>query len=245
MDIRLDKLLVDRNLAQNRTKAEEIITTYGVLVNGKLFNKIGKKFPSDAEIRLVISDERWSSIHAQKLIEALSKWKINLKNTSWFEIAMDPCAASEVLLSEGAKNSICLIEHNVLIKERFKDQKNLVLLQNTPLRSLSNELIPSLLDGMIIDTLTPLNEVLPFITPFLRPKGIAILIIKPQIELDKSKLNKIGTIAQSKYFPFLKEQCIELALRNQLVLTDYKLSPLLGENGNKEFMGLFFKKDSA
>ena len=158
---------------------------------------------------------------------------------------MEPCAASEVLLSEGAKNSICLVEHNVLIKERFKDQKNLVLLQHTPLRSLSNELIPEPLDGMIIDTLTPLNEVLPFITPFLRPKGIAILIIKPQIELDKSKLNKIGTIAQSKYFPFLKEQCIELALRNQLVLSDYKLSPLLGENGNKEFMGLFFKKDSA
>ena len=236
MDIRLDKLLVDRNLAQNRTKAEEIITTYGVLVNGKLFNKIGKKFPIDAEFRLVISDDRWSSIHAQKL---------SIKNTSWFEIAMEPCAASEVLLSEGAKNSICLVEHNVLIKERFKDQKNLVLLQHTPLRSLSNELIPEPLDGMIIDTLTPLNEVLPFITPFLRPKGIAILIIKPQIELDKSKLNKIGTIAQSKYFPLLKEQCIELALRNQLVLSDYKLSPLLGENGNKEFMGLFFKKDSA
>ena len=170
MDIRLDKLLVDRDLAQNRTKAEEIITTYGVLVNGKLFNKIGKKFPSDSEIRLVISDDRWSSIHAQKLIEALSKWKLSIKNTSWFEIAMEPCAASEVLLSEGAKNSICLVEHNVLIKERFKDQKNLVLLQHTPLRSLSNELIPKPLDGMIIDTLTPLNEVLPFITPFLRPK---------------------------------------------------------------------------
>ena len=83
MDIRLDKLLVDRDLAQNRTKAEEIITTYGVLVNGKLFNKIGKKFPIDAEIRLVISDDRWSSIHAQKLIEALSKWKLNIKITSW------------------------------------------------------------------------------------------------------------------------------------------------------------------
>jgi predicted rRNA methylase YqxC with S4 and FtsJ domains len=122
---------------------------FTLTLNGKLFNKIGKKFPSDAEIRLVISDERWSSIHAQKLIEGLTKWKISIKNTSWFEIAMDPCAASEVLLSEGAKKSICLIEHNVLIKERFKDQKNLVLLQNTPLRSLSNELIPSPLDGII------------------------------------------------------------------------------------------------
>jgi 23S rRNA (cytidine1920-2'-O)/16S rRNA (cytidine1409-2'-O)-methyltransferase len=242
MDIRLDKLLVDRNLAQNRTKAEEIITTYGVLVNGKLFNKIGKKFPSDSEIRLVISDDRWSSIHAQKLIEALSKWKINVKGTSWLEIGIDACAASEVLISEGAKHTRCIVEEYALVKERFKDNKQITIIQ-TSIRNLNEQHIPLQVDGMIIDAMTPLEEVLPFITTFLKPNGIAILVIKPQIELDKTKLNKAGTNAESKHFPFFKLQCIDLAERNQLIYKDFKLSPMLGEHSNKEFLGLFYKKD--
>jgi 23S rRNA (cytidine1920-2'-O)/16S rRNA (cytidine1409-2'-O)-methyltransferase len=208
MDIRLDKLLVDRNLAQNRTKAEEIITTYGVLVNGKLFNKIGKKFPSDSEIRLVISDDRWSSIHAQKLIEGLTKWKINVKGTSWLEIGIDACAASEVLISEGAKHTRCIVEEYALVKERFKDNKQITIIQ-TSIRNLNEQHIPLQVDGMIIDAMTPLEEVLPFITTFLKPNGIAILVIKPQIELDKTKLNKAGTNAESKHFPFFKLQCID------------------------------------
>ena len=243
MEIRLDKLLVDRNLVQNRTMAEEIIRKYGVLVNGKLFNKIGKKFPEDAEIKLLISDERWSSIHAQKIIEGISKWKINVKETSWLEIGIDACAASEVLISEGAKNTICIVEENALVKERFKDNKQITIIQ-TSIRNLNEQHIPIQVDGMIIDTMTPLEEVLPFITSFLKPNGMAILVIKPQIELDKTKLNKAGTNAESKHFPFLKIQCIDLAERNQLIYKDFKLSPMLGEHSNKEFLGLFFKKSN-
>lgn len=244
MEIRLDKLLVDRNLVQNRTMAEEIIRKYGVIVNGKLFNKIGKKFPEDAEIKLLISDERWSSIHAQKIIEGLSKWKINVKGTSWLEIGIDACAASEVLISEGAKSTICIVEEFAQIKERFKDNKKISIIQNASIRTMNEGQIPLQVDGMIIDTKTPLEEVLPFITTFLKPNGMAILVIKPQIELDKSKLNKAGTNAESKHFPFLKIQCIDLAERNQLIYKDFKLSPMLGENGNKEFLGLFHKKSN-
>lgn len=244
MEIRLDKLLVDRNLVQNRTMAEEIIRKYGVIVNGKLFNKIGKKFPEDAEIKLLISDERWSSIHAQKIIEGLSKWKINVKGTSWLEIGIDACAASEVLISEGAKNTICIVEEFAQIKERFKDNKKISIIQNASIRTMNEGQIPLQVDGMIIDTKTPLEEVLPFITTFLKPNGMAILVIKPQIELDKSKLNKAGTNAESKHFPFLKIQCIDLAERNQLIYKDFKLSPMLGEHSNKEFLGLFFKKSN-
>ena len=67
MEIRIDKLLVDKQLALNRMDAERIIKTYGVLVNGKLINKTGKKFTEDAEIKLIINDERWKSIDAQKI----------------------------------------------------------------------------------------------------------------------------------------------------------------------------------
>jgi len=245
MEIRLDKLLVDRNLAQNRAQSEEIITKYGVLVNGRLFNKIGKKFPEDAEIRLVIADERWSSIHAQKIIEALSKWKMNVKGDTWLEVGIDACAASEVLLTEGVINTICIVKDNAFIKERFRDNKQISFIQIADIRTLNEKDIPFLVDGLIIDSASPLIQTLPFLTKFLKPEGLAIIVIKPQLELDKKKLNKAGTNAESKYYPFMKTQIIELANRNQLQYNDFKLSPVLGEHSNKEFLGLFYKKSSS
>ena len=85
MEIRIDKLLVDKQLAINRMDAERIIKTYGVLVNGKLINKTGKKFTEDAEIKLIINDERWKSIDAQKISTALDQWKIDIKKSTWIE----------------------------------------------------------------------------------------------------------------------------------------------------------------
>mgnify|MGYP000029097005 FL=1 len=82
MEIRIDKLLVDKQLALNRMDAERIIKTYGVLVNGKLINKTGKKFTEDAEIKLIINDERWKSIDAQKISTALDQWKIDIKKAT-------------------------------------------------------------------------------------------------------------------------------------------------------------------
>ena len=242
MEIRIDKLLVDKQLAINRMDAERIIKTYGVLVNGKLINKTGKKFTEDAEIKLIINDERWKSIDAQKISTALDQWKIDIKKSTWIDYSNETCAASEVLLANGATHTICIPQHSGIIKEIFKEDERITILDRKALRFLSSKTITEHYSGLFIDsTNEALKDVLPFICPFLADNGVAIIVIKPQIEADKSKVNKFGLLTDTKLYPEIVESAKECAALSQLVYQDHILSPILGENGNKEFIG-FFKK---
>ena len=53
MEERLDKIIMQRGLITTRVRAEKMIQEVGVLVNGKLINKPGKKFLEDVTIELV------------------------------------------------------------------------------------------------------------------------------------------------------------------------------------------------
>jgi 23S rRNA (cytidine1920-2'-O)/16S rRNA (cytidine1409-2'-O)-methyltransferase len=77
-EIRLDKILVDRKLVSSRVRAEQIIQEFGVLVNGKLINKTGKKFDENVEIKLISDEIPWVSKGAFQLLSALENWQINV-----------------------------------------------------------------------------------------------------------------------------------------------------------------------
>ena len=63
MEERLDKLLIQRQLISSRVRAEKIIIESGVLVNGKLITKPGKKIPTDATIEL-LEEETFDGIRS-------------------------------------------------------------------------------------------------------------------------------------------------------------------------------------
>ena len=84
MEERIDKILVQRNLAETRVKAEKIIQEIGVKVYGKLVTKPGKKFAIDCEIDMISEDLPWVSIDSLKLIEAISNWKLTIENGNFF-----------------------------------------------------------------------------------------------------------------------------------------------------------------
>ena len=71
---RLDKILIQRKLVTTRVRAEKIIRETGVLVNGKLVTKTGKRFPLDCEIEMLAEEIPWVSRGAIKLLAAIEKW---------------------------------------------------------------------------------------------------------------------------------------------------------------------------
>ena len=97
MEERLDKLLIERKLISSRVAAEKIILKSGILVNGKLITKPGKKIPLDATIELLEEEIPWVSRGALKLVKALDYWGIHIEDKTAIDLEASTGGFSELL----------------------------------------------------------------------------------------------------------------------------------------------------
>jgi 23S rRNA (cytidine1920-2'-O)/16S rRNA (cytidine1409-2'-O)-methyltransferase len=242
MEERIDKIILERGLVSTRVRAEEIIKKYGVKVNGKLFSKPGKKVPTDAVIELLAEEIPWVSRAAFKLIAALDHWKIEVKDQTFIDLGASTGGFTEVLLERGLAKSYCVDVGQKQLHDKIKNDLRVVNLEKTHARDLTEKLIPEEIDGLVVDvSFISLEKVLPFTIPFLKVGAQIILLVKPQFELGPGALNKAGVVKDSSQYPALLENIKQMALRNQLKWKGYMDSPILGGDGNAEFLGYFEK----
>ncbi len=237
MEERLDKILLSRNLVSSRARAEEIIKNDGVLVNGKLLNKTGKKIPIDATIELLAEELPWVSRGALKLIQAIDTWNPNIENKIFLDIGASTGGFTEVLLSKNAAKVYCIDVGTDQLHTKIKNDSRTINLEKTHVRELTHQLIPEPIDGCVIDvSFISLSKVFPFIHAFLKENAFVIALVKPQFEVGKENIGK-GGIVKNK---ILHQKCIidliEIAKVNQLIFEAQIPSPILGKDGNHEYL---------
>ncbi len=243
MEERIDKILLERGLVSTRVRAEELVKKYGVKVNGKLFSKPGKKVPTDAVIELMAEEIPWVSRAAFKLIAALDHWGIDVKDQTFMDLGASTGGFTEVLLSRELKRCYCVDVGQKQLHEKIKIDPRVLNLEKTHARDLTEKLVPEQLDGLVVDvSFISLEKVLPFTIPFLKAGANVILLVKPQFELGPGSLNKAGVVKDTSQYPTLLENIKTMASRNQLEWKEFIDSPILGGDGNAEFLGYFQKK---
>lgn len=243
MEERLDKILIQRNLVSSRVRAEQIIREVGVKVNGKLITKTGKKFPIDCEIEMIAEELPWVSRGAVKLLEAIHHWSPTIKDGVFMDIGASTGGFTEVLLKNGAKKVFCVDVGKEQLHESVKSDSRVVNLEKTHVRELNNSLITEMVDGCVIDvSFISLTSVLPFIHSFIKPNGFVIALIKPQFEVGKKNVGKGGIVKDKKLYPEVIENVKENGRLNRLIGEEVISSPILGGDGNQEFLILFRKQ---
>jgi 23S rRNA (cytidine1920-2'-O)/16S rRNA (cytidine1409-2'-O)-methyltransferase len=242
MEERLDKLLIERKLISSRVAAEKIILKSGILVNGKLITKPGKKIPLDATIELLEEEIPWVSRGALKLVKALDYWRINIEDKTAIDLGASIGGFSEVLLSKNCTRVYCVDEGTNLLHPRIKENHKIVDLQQTHVRELTSNLIPEQVDLIVIDvSFISLEKVLPFLHPFIKPNGKVIALVKPQFEAGKENVPKTSIIKDTKIHLEVVENVKKYALMSNFNYLEHIDSPELGSDGNKEFLMLLEK----
>jgi 23S rRNA (cytidine1920-2'-O)/16S rRNA (cytidine1409-2'-O)-methyltransferase len=240
---RIDKIIMERKLVSSRVRAEELISKFGVLVNGKLISKPGKKVPVDAEIQLISEEIPWVSKGALKLVAAVDEWKFDCTDKVYIDLGASTGGFTEVLLSKGAKKVFGVDVGSKQLHERIKADERVVNLEKTHARDLTEKQITEDVDGLVVDvSFISLEKVIPFVIRFLKPNADVVLLIKPQFELGRAFLSKGGIVKDVRQYPILLENIKEMCSRNQLEWKAYIDSPILGGDGNKEFLGYFKRK---
>jgi len=241
-DERLDKILLQRGLVTSRVRAEQIIREVGVKVNGKLVTKTGKKFPIEAKIEMMAEEIPWVSRGAIKLIEAIEKWNPEIEGKTFLDIGASTGGFTEVLLAQNVEMVYCVDVGKDQLHPKIKANNRIVDLQKTHVKELTNNVITNLCQGCVIDvSFISLEKIFPFIHVFLEKDACIIALIKPQFEVGKENVGKGGIVKNTQFYPEVIDKIKEFGKTNHLEYVDHIESPILGGDGNKEFL-MFLKK---
>jgi 23S rRNA (cytidine1920-2'-O)/16S rRNA (cytidine1409-2'-O)-methyltransferase len=247
--LRLDKLLVDRGLAASRERAQALILAGEVLVNDQKLEKAGAQVEEDAVIRLLGEDLKYVSRGGLKLERALEHWRIDIEGKVCLDVGASTGGFTDCLLQQGAARVIAVDTGYGQMDFKLRQDPRVRLLEKTNARYLTHEVIAETVDLIVIDVaFISATLVLPPAVNAAFPQALAerrgrsvIVLVKPQFEAGREFVGKGGIVrdeaAQLAAVEKVKRALLDLACSSTEVIE----SPILGAEGNREFLlrGIF------
>ncbi len=241
---RLDKLLVDRGLAASRERAQALVLAGRVLVNGQKVEKPGTAIDGAAELRLLGSDLRYVSRGGLKLEKALEHWAIEVEGLACLDVGASTGGFTDCLLQHGAARVIAVDTGYGQIHLTLREDPRVRLLEKTNARYLRAEDVHEPISLVVMDvSFISATLVLPAVVEaaFSRTHDAAqkkqiIVLVKPQFEVGRTQVGKRGIVrdpaAQSAAVEKVRQTLLAMGARS----TDFIESPILGAEGNREFL---------
>ena len=235
MKLRLDRLLVDRGLAESREKAQALIMAGEVLVNGQKATKPGHSIDDDAQIE-VLARPPYVSRGGLKLAGALRHWSLDVAGKTALDIGSSTGGFTDALLQAGAARVHAVDVGAGQLVWSLRTDPRVVLHEGINARELKFEDIGEQVDFISCDvSFISVTLILPAAVPLLRPSGQAVILIKPQFEVGKGQVGKGGIVRDPALHQAACQRVMQ-AVREFGFETDIMDSPILGAEGNQEFL---------
>jgi 23S rRNA (cytidine1920-2'-O)/16S rRNA (cytidine1409-2'-O)-methyltransferase len=234
---RIDKLMVERGLAESRTRAQALILAGQVLVREQRVDKPGQLFDPDAEIRIKGETLRYASRGGLKLEAALREFNIDPAGKNCLDVGASTGGFTDCLLQHGAARVWAIdVGHNQLVW-RLRQDPRVVVFEGVNARNLNPTQFPVRFDLATIDvSFISLTKILPAVRPCLTDTGDYIALIKPQFEVGKGEVGRGGIVTDSVKHRRVLHEIKDAALGSGFLAIGLIESPILGAEGNREFL---------
>lgn len=235
MKTRLDRLLVDRGLVESREKAQALIMAGEVLVDGQKASKPGQAVDADCALELTARPP-YVSRGGFKLVAALSQFGIDVTGLVCLDVGASTGGFTDVLLQAGAARVHAVDVGAGQLAWKLRNDPRVLLHENLNARELCFEHIGEPVAFAACDvSFISITLILPAIVPLLRPDGRMVILIKPQFEVGKGQVGKGGIVREPELHAAACLR-VETAVRGLGFETAMMESPILGAEGNKEFL---------
>ncbi len=238
--MRIDLYLVEKGLAPSRSKAKEYIDSGRVFLNGVPVKKAGAEVTGCEEIK-VSDPDRFVSRAGRKLEAALEIFGIDVTGLTALDLGASTGGFTDCLLQRGAKQVIALDVGRDQLDERLRKDTRVFVMENTNARDIYPEDLPFLPDIVTTD-LSFISQTLvyPAVARVLK-KGYFISLVKPQFEAGRENIGKGGIVKDKdgKIKKAVFEKIKKEALNNGFTLLKTAPSPIVGGDGNTEYLALF------
>ncbi len=240
MKSRLDKILVDRGLVASRERAQAMILAGKVLVDEQKMEKAGAQIDEASSIRLLGEDLKYVSRGGLKLERALEHWNIEVAGRTCLDVGASTGGFTDCLLQHGAARVIAVDTGYGQMDFKLRQDRRVRLLEKTNARYLTREMLGESAEFIAMDvSFISATLILPAVisSAFGADSGGQIVVlVKPQFEAGREHVGKGGIVrdADAQLASLEKVRAALTALG--ATKTDSIDSPILGAEGNREFL---------
>ena len=235
---RVDKLLVDRGLVETRAKAQALILAGLVYSDTKRIAKAGDQIPLEAPLNVKGQDHPWVSRGGLKLAKGIEAFGLPVAGRIAADVGASTGGFTDVLLANGAAKVYAVDVGHGQLAWKLRQDGRVVVLEKTNARHLTEAQIPDPLDIVVCDaSFIGLETVLPAALALTKPNAWCVALIKPQFEVGPDRVGKGGVVRDAALH---EEVCARIqawfGTQPGWQVLGIVESPILGPEGNKEFL---------
>lgn len=232
---RLDVLVVERGLAESRTRAQALILAGQVVVDDQRVDKPGTRVSLDAELRLKGEVLPFVSRGGLKLEAALKQFGIDVAGAVCADIGASTGGFTDCLLQRGAARVHAIDVGYGQLHEKLRTDARVVSRERVNARHLTDEELPEPVRVIVIDvSFISLTLVLPGVLPKLAPGGVLVALVKPQFEVGPQQIEKGGVVRDAQARQAAIDRIAAFVVDQGLTLVGTMDCPVPGPAGNVE-----------
>ena len=236
---RLDVLLTEQGYADTRSKAQAIIMSGQVYVDGQKADKPGVSYEETVQLEVRGAVCPYVSRGGLKLEKALRDFHVDPTGFVCSDSGASTGGFTDCLLQLGASKVFAIDVGYGQLDWKIRSDPRVVVMERTNIRYVTPEQLGEPLDLSVIDvSFISLKIVLPAIKALLKPgQGQVLCLIKPQFEAGKEKVGKKGVVREPETHKEVLDDFVTLANELRFNILGLTFSPVKGPEGNIEFLG--------
>ncbi len=244
--IRLDLYLSEYGFVKSRQKAKTLIESGFVSVNSSKVLKPSFLIDETIEHNIEINDPcPYVSRGGLKLEKVLNDTQINVNGKIAIDIGASTGGFTDCLLKRGVNTVYAVDSGSNQLDKSLQDNPKVISIENYNARNIKIEDIGVLCDLITIDvSFISQTYIIPNASLLLKDDGVYVSLIKPQFEAGKDKIGKGGIVKKTEDRLFAIKRVVDCATQYGLYCSYFSESPILGGDGNVEYLAAFSKNAS-
>ena len=233
--IRLDLLIVQRQLAPSRERAQALLLAGQVRVDGATMTKAGAQVSAEANIQIIGETLRYASRGGLKLEGALEDFGVTPQEKICLDVGSSTGGFTDCLLQNGAAKVYAVDVTIGQLDWKLRQDARVVTVERNA-RYLESNHIGESVELVTMDvSFISADKVLPAIVPLAAPLADFLVLIKPQFELEKHEVGKGGIVRDPMLHQKAIDRATKAAAETGLEIIAVKPSRITGTEGNQEF----------
>jgi 23S rRNA (cytidine1920-2'-O)/16S rRNA (cytidine1409-2'-O)-methyltransferase len=234
---RADQLLVDRGLAESRTRAQALIMAGLVFVADRKVEKPGQTVPDDAALDVRGRDHPWVSRGGIKLAHGLDHFGWDVTGAVAIDVGSSTGGFTDVLLSRGAARVYAVDSGTNQLAWKIRQDERVIVHEQTSARILTDAHIPEPVDLIVCDaSFIGIAKVLDVPLGFAAPSARAMTLVKPQFEAGRDEVGKGGVVRDPAVHARVCAEVARWFESKGWRVAGISESPITGPEGNVEFL---------
>lgn len=234
---RADQMLVDRGLAESRTRAQALIMAGLVFVGDRKVDKPGQQLAPDAALDVRGRDHPWVSRGGIKLAHGLDHFGWDVTDVVAIDVGSSTGGFTDVLLTLGAARVYAVDSGTNQLAWKLRQDPRVVVHEQLSARLLTEAHIPEPVDLVVCDaSFIALAKVLAVPLTFVKPGGWLLALIKPQFEAGREEVGKGGVVRDAAVHTRVCEDVADWLVGLGWRVEGIDPSPITGPEGNIEFL---------